>query len=301
MATERVLADGFAFPEGPSAGPDGDVYVVELAGGRVTRVEPDGTKHLFASLGGSPNGSAFGPDGCLYVANGGGRWAAETCTGNQWGPADGPGLVQRVRPDGSFETVVAEIDGQPLSAPNDICFAPDGGYWFTDPSWPDASGVVGPGSICYVGPDGIAVRAHTGLRFPNGLGVTAAGDTLIVAESTTFLLQAFPIRGPGRLGPPERFGALDQGALPDGLCFDDEGRVLCAGHGASALYVFPPGGGEPEEVVPLDDRDITNVCFGLGSRSRTLYVTESDVGRLVTLDWRTSGMVLHPARSPAGG
>lgn len=292
---EQVLATGFRFPEGPSVGRDGQVYVCELAGRRVSRAAPDGTTEVFADLGGSPNGSAFGPDGHLYVANGGGRWAAEASTGGKEGPADSPGLVQRVAPDGTFSTLVAEIDGVPLNSPNDLCFDPEGGLWFTDPRWPDEHGGVPPGTICYTNLEGQAVRAHTGLIFPNGLGVTDDGATLIVAESTTYLLHAFPILGPGRLGSPREFADLGEGALPDGLCFDRDGRVLCAGHGAAAVFVFPPEGGTLEERVVLGDKDVTNLCFG-GPDMTTLYITESDSGRLVTLEWDTPGMVLFPDR-----
>lgn len=299
-AEETVVAGGFRFPEGPSIGPDGMLYVVELAGRRVTGVDPrSGDRAVVAELGGSPNGSAFGRDGYLYVCNGGGRWAAEASTGGEWGPADGPGLVQRVALDGSFEALIEAIDGVPLDAPNDICFGPEGGFWFSDPRWPDAEGAVPPGSVCYGTPDGSATRCHTGLAFPNGLGVTDDGSTLVVAESGKFTLHAFPILGPGELGEPTELARLDEGAIPDGICFDERGRILCAGHGASSIYVFPPEGGSAERVIEMDDEDVTNLCFG-GPTLRTLYVTESDAGRVVSIEWDERGMVLFPDRPRVG-
>ena len=59
----REIATGLAFPEGPIALADGSVIVVEIAGGRLTRVSPSGKKHIIAELGGGPNGAAIGPDG----------------------------------------------------------------------------------------------------------------------------------------------------------------------------------------------------------------------------------------------
>lgn len=296
QADETVVAAGFRFPEGPSLGLDGALYVVELAGRRVSRVDlATGERSTLAELGGSPNGSAFGPDGRLYVCNSGGRWAPEASTGGEPGPGDGPGLVQRVSLDGRSATLIEEIDGVPLNGPNDICFGPDGGFWFTDPSWPDGEGAIGPGTVCYGRRDGSTVRCHTGLLFPNGLGVTGDGSTLVVAESGTFKLHAFPILGPGELGAPSELAALPEGAIPDGLCFDARGRVLCAGHGASSIYVVPAGGGEPEAVIGMDDEDVTNLCFG-GPDFRTLYVTESDSGRVVRVEWEERGMVLFPDR-----
>src|SRR5436305_15329288 len=66
------ITSGLRFPEGPVAMPDGSVIVVELAGGCVTRVQPDGSKSEVAAPGGSPNGAAIGPDGALYICNSGG-------------------------------------------------------------------------------------------------------------------------------------------------------------------------------------------------------------------------------------
>src|SRR5258708_13257667 len=68
----REVTSGLAFPEGPIALADGSVIVVEIAGGRLTRVSPSGKKHIIAELGGGPNGAAIGPDGKSYVCNNGG-------------------------------------------------------------------------------------------------------------------------------------------------------------------------------------------------------------------------------------
>ncbi|MDW3220902.1 MAG: SMP-30/gluconolactonase/LRE family protein [Acidimicrobiales bacterium] len=290
----EVVATGFRFPEGPSVAPNGDIVVVELAGGRVSRVTPDGEVSTFAVLGGSPNGSAFGPDGNLYVCNGGGRWAAETSTGGSVGPADGDSLIQRVTPDGRATALIAAVGDRPLNAPNDICFDADGGFWFTDPAWPDHTGETPPGTICWSDTDGRVVDAHTGLEFPNGLGVTPDGATLIVAESRTNRLVAMAILGPGRLGEPRHFADLP-GGFPDGLCFDAEGNVLCAGHGAGSVVVYPAAGGAAIETITFDDADITNVCFG-GPDMTSLFVTESDGGRLVRVEREVPGMVLFPDR-----
>jgi sugar lactone lactonase YvrE len=106
--------------------PNGDIFVVELAGAKVSRVTPDGAVTTFAELGGSPNGSAIDPDGHLYVCNGGGRWAAETSTGGINGLGDSNSLIQRVAPDRTATTLISRVGERRLNAPNDICFDPDG-------------------------------------------------------------------------------------------------------------------------------------------------------------------------------
>jgi gluconolactonase len=67
----EVLAEDLAFPEGPVVMPDGSVIVVEIRGGRLTRIWGDGRKEVVAETGGGPNGAAIGPDGALYVCNNG--------------------------------------------------------------------------------------------------------------------------------------------------------------------------------------------------------------------------------------
>ena len=70
MNLEQV-ADGLQFPEGPVALADGSVVLVEIRGGTLTRVRPDGRKETVARLGGGPNGAAIGPDGAVYICNNG--------------------------------------------------------------------------------------------------------------------------------------------------------------------------------------------------------------------------------------
>jgi hypothetical protein len=61
------VASGLLFPEGPLALPDGSILVVEMCGGRITRIRPDAPPdrriEVVAETGGGPNGLALGPDG----------------------------------------------------------------------------------------------------------------------------------------------------------------------------------------------------------------------------------------------
>jgi len=105
-----VLAEGLQFPEGPAFDRQGNLYVVEIRGGQIARITPEGERSVFAKTGGGPNGANFGPDGNLYVCNNGGFP----------GPDRESGRVERVRPDGSVEVLRSEIDGVPLNSPNDL-------------------------------------------------------------------------------------------------------------------------------------------------------------------------------------
>ena len=285
----RVICEGLQFPEGPAFGPDGDLFVVEIQGGQVSRVDAQGNRSVFATTGGGPNGSNFGPDGNLYVCNNGGFPRPDN-------PAE-PGRVERIFPDGRVDVLITEVDGKALASPNDLAFDEHGNFYFTNPVF-GSSGLDSPppGSVCFSDLDGNARELHHGLLFPNGIGVMPDGQTLIVAESTTFKLHAFEIVEPGVLGEARLFGDLGDGAVPDGFAFDADGNVLCCGFSSGKIHVFPAEGGEKLEELDFEDPRVTNVAFG-GPDFSTLYVTESGLGRVVAREWHRPGMVLFPDRN----
>src|SRR5438876_11023000 len=121
MADVTEIASGLEFPEGPVALSDGSVVVVEIKGGRITRVSADGEKSVVAEPGGGPNGAAIGPDGKLYVANNGASFVYVDMEGlcipvqpPPPGQYEG-GRIERIDLDsGEVEVVYRECDGRPL-------------------------------------------------------------------------------------------------------------------------------------------------------------------------------------------
>jgi gluconolactonase len=296
MGQETVVATGLKFPEGPAVGPDGELYVVEIAGQRVSRVGTDGTVTTFADTGGGPNGSAFGPDGHLYVCNNGGSWPSGVpSTEGAASPPNGPGTIQRIAPDGTVSTHLDSVDGGPLNRPNDLCFDDAGGFYFTDPQWSSRAMESTPARVVYCDSSGAARVSHSGLAFPNGIGVTGDGRFLVVCESMTGLLWSFPIESPGVLGAPKPNGHIGRRSVPDGFCFDSDGNMIVAGHQTNTLFVLSGRDGRPVRTVDLADAGPTNACFG-GADFTTLFVTSSDVGSVVALDWPVPGMKLFPDR-----
>ena len=123
----REVASGLRFPEGPVALDDGSVLVVEIEGGTLARVAPDGRVERIARLGGGPNGIAIGPDGAAYVCNNGGLHFIHSPDGTMR-PAHQPddysgGRVERVDlTTGRVERLFDTVDGVRLKGPNDIVF-----------------------------------------------------------------------------------------------------------------------------------------------------------------------------------
>jgi gluconolactonase len=296
---ETVIATGLEFPEGPVCDRDGTVYVVEIDGGRVRKILPDGTIAVFARPGGGPNGAARGPDGALYVTNNGGfLWK----NGLPVGPAADyeTGRIERIDAQGNVQRLYTSCDGKRLSAPNDLVFDAEGNFYFTDPVHrnpqirePMDQPTKRRGSVYYATPDGKHIRrVATNLQHPNGIGLTPDGKTLLVAETFAGAICTFPIRSPGELGDRQPFGRLPQGYHPDGFCVDEEGYVLVCGVLGGGIVVFDPDG-KQVDILPVADKAVTNAAFG-GPERKTLHITESGLGRVVTRPWPRRGLVLFP-------
>lgn len=304
----REITNGLDFPEGPIALADGSVLVVEIKGGRLIRVLPDGTKTVAAELGGGPNGAAMGPDGKVYVCNNGGfNWiTAEDGHMRPHGRWDDyvRGSIQRVDlATGEVETLYAECDGEPIKGPNDIVFDDGGGFYFTDHG-KSYGRLMDRGAIFHAAMDGSSIRE---VAFPcitpNGIGLSPDGATLYSTETETGRLWAWPIVAPGELakepwpspnggrfiGGPEGYQRFDS------LAVEESGNICVASLVHGGISVFSPDG-ERLEFHEAPEGYCTNICFG-GPDMRTAFITLSGYGRLVAVDWPRPGLRLVHQRS----
>ena len=297
------LTHGLMLPEGPVAMPDGSLLVVEVLGGRLTRIAPDGSKTTVAELGGGPNGAAIGPDGRCYVCNNGGFRYMELPDGGLLpleAPLDTPaGAIQVVDlATGALETLYAHSEATPFWGPNDIVFDDAGGFWFTD-FGRDRGRARMRGALYYAKADGSEIREVVApLDGPNGVGLSPDGKTVYVALTFEGHLIGFHLSAPGVIDtaashmPNGSFivGRAGPGMYLDSLAVDSAGRICCASPGVGAVLVFPPEGGAPTVIV-TGDFLTTNVAFG-GPDRRTAYITLGSSGRVVTTVWDVPGLEL---------
>jgi gluconolactonase len=297
------LTDGLLLPEGPIALPDGCLLVVEVLGGRLTRVAPDGTKSTVAELGGGPNGAAIGPDGRCYVCNNGGFAHMVLPDGGllplEAPLATPPGSIQVVDlATGAFETLYGHSEASPFWGPNDIVFDDSGGFWFTDFGRDRGRGRMR-GALYYAKADGSEIREVVApLDGPNGVGLSPDGKTLYVALTYEGHLIRFQLAAPGIIDISDShmpngstiIGRAGPGMYLDSLAVDSAGRICCASPGIGAVLVFPPGGGEPA-IIAIPDFLTTNIAFG-GPDRRTAYVTMGSSGRIAQIDWDIPGLKL---------
>ncbi|MEW9856228.1 SMP-30/gluconolactonase/LRE family protein [Novosphingobium sp. M1R2S20] len=303
----RVVTDGLIFPEGPIAMPDGSVLVVEIKGGRLIRVQPDGTKEVVADLGGGPNGAAIGPDGACYVAqNGGFHWLQEDIFGvNGYNRPHGRahdyegGSIQRVDlSNGEVTTLYSECEGVPINGPNDITFDANGDMWFTDHG-KTYDRKMDSGAVYHASADGAYIReAISPMVTPNGCALSPDEKTLYVSETETGRLWHWPISGRGEVGkkawPSPNGGELLGQATGyqrfDSMALEANGNVCVGTLVTGGITVFSPEG-EKLEYWEGPEPYCTNICFG-GPDMRTAYITVSGHGLLIAVDWPRPGLPL---------
>ena len=303
MEAFREIACGLAVPEGPVALGDGSVLVVEVLGGRLTRVSADGTKTVVAETGGGPNGAAMGPDGKCYVCNNGGIPFVES-EGEMVPDPDPahwqPGSIQRVDMEsGAVEVLYTESEHGLIGAPNDLVFDAHGGFWFTDHgrTW---HGSRDRGGVYYAKADGSHIRfAIPGIESPNGIALSPDGNLLYVAETYTGHLWSFEVVAPGHVKCAQGLftpggvivGRAGPGMFLDSMAVDAAGTICVGTLNVGGILSFSKDG-QSCRHLPLPDQLVTNICFG-GPDRRTAYVTLSESGRLVALDWPEPGLALH--------
>jgi gluconolactonase len=301
MAEIRILAQGLRFPEGPVAMADGSVILGEIAGGAVTRIAPDGTVSTVSAAGGGPNGLATGPDGALYVCNNGGNaYAGGGFLSTGPSPDYQGGYIQRIDPKtGDTKTLYTHCGGSKLSAPNDIVFDRQGGFYFTD---------LGKrrerdrdhGGLYYALPDGSKITELVyPIVTPNGVGLSPDEKTVYVADTETSRLYAFDILSPGvvKKDPfPSAYGGRCLCGLPgfqrfDSLAVDALGNICVATLITGHITVIAPDGRLLRQVK-MPDVYPTNICFG-GPDLKTAYITLSGVGQLAAMEWPEPGLRLN--------
>lgn len=301
MPDIRIAAEGLRFPEGPVAMADGSVVLGEIAGAAVTRIAPGGTKTPIGNAGGGPNGVATGPDGALYVCNNGGN---EYAQGGflSTGPARDyrGGYIQRIDPaSGEARVLYRECNGRKLSAPNDLVFDRQGGFYFTDLGKRYAH-QRDHGGLYYALPDGSKiVELVYPMLTPNGVGLSPDEKTVYVADTETSRLFAFDVVAPGvlRSDPfPAPYGGRLVCGLPgfqrfDSLAVEASGNICVATLITGHITVVAPGGRVVRQVK-MPDVYPTNICFG-GADLKTAYITLSGSGQLGVMPWPDPGLKLN--------
>lgn len=288
----EIIAEGLSTPEGPVACADGSVILVEVTAGRITRVTPDGKKHVVAEPGGGPNGLAVGPDGALYCCNAGG-FDLEASDGLRAPPPKDytGGWIERIDVStGKAERIYTGYDGRSFGGPNDIVFAPDGSFWFTDFGKWTLDGNRH-GGLYHAGTDGATLRQVAFGTCLNGVGLSPDGSTAYAAATMERWILGFDTDPAAGRQEGEVLANLPGRQFLDSMAMEASGAIAVGSlFEAPAIARIDPKSGAVARV-PTPDPMPTNICFG-GEDMRDAYITFTGVGALAKCRWPVAGMRL---------
>jgi len=243
----RVLAEGFAFPEGPAVNAAGELWICDAEAQTLWKIDAvNGGKTEWLHLNGGANGATFDSAGNLLVASNIGR------------------TIASIAPDKTVRSLLSGETG--LNSPNDVTVSPEGIIYFTDPTWKEGWRQI-PQGVYALAPDGKLGNLGSFLQ-PNG--IKWHRGLVYFAEGATGKIYVFD---PGKPEKPRVFVALqDFGAL-DGIDFDPQGLLYVSMFGTGALAVVSPEGKEIRRLK-LPGKNPTNIEFS--PSGEILYVTEAE-------------------------
>jgi len=258
------------FLEGPAFDRKGNLLVVDLAFGRIFSIDKNGKFDVFVEYEGEPNGLAIHKDGRVFVAD------------------HRHGIIA-FDAKGKMSRIVSRYHAQAFKGVNDLYFDHAGNLYFTDQG---VSDLADPSGCVYkLSTDGKLHQLANCVPSPNGLVLDKAGKTLYVAATRANAVWRLPFAGDGlvvRMGVQIQ---LSGGRGPDGLAMNEAGGLVVAHVDMGAVWVFDHRGEPKLRVQSCKSDMLTNACFG-GADRKTLYITDSGAGAILTARVETPGMAL---------
>lgn len=260
--------DHHSLLEGPTFDREGNLYVVDVARGRIFRIARDGTFDLVTEYDGEPNGLALHRDGRMFVAD------------------HKRGLLLLDTASGKVTTHVERPRLEGFKGLNDLTFASNGDLCFTDQG---QTGLHDPtGRVYRLAADGRLECILTGIPSPNGLVLDLDETALYLAVTRANNIWRIPFMLDGTPSKVGVFTYLSGMGGPDGLALDAEGGLAIAHFDLGTVWILNALGEPLYRVVSCTGRKTTNVAFG-DEDGRTLYITEAETGTVLR------------ARLPVGG
>ena len=194
--------------------------------------------------------------------------------------------VVRYEYDGTVTVIADKFGGKKLNSPNDIVVHPDGGIWFTDPTY----GIMGnyeafkatselKQAVYRVDPKTMAIdKVSDEADQPNGLCFTPDYKKLYVADTgTPQNARVYDINGK-TLRNGKDFLQLDipgtsTKSAPDGIRCDVDGNVWCGAR--PGVQIVNPGG-ERIGMIRLPET-CANISFGGAKRNRLFMVSSQSL------------------------
>ena len=273
--------------EGPTMGPDGTLYFSDLIitnpermkAGIIWNYNPQtGETKVFRSPSGMALGLAFDVDGNLL-----------SCEGADFG---GRRVIKTDMNNGKSTIAAGFFNDKQFNSPNDLVIDNNGRIYFTDPRYFGKEPIDQPLDGVYrIDTDGTIHLIIDNASKPNGIAISPDYKTLYIANYhwghpdvlKTGAILEYTLLSDGNIQfKGMLIDLMDNG--PDGIKVDVEGNIYIAVKGN--IVVYSPQGKKIVEIE-VPNSSATNLCFGRGVFSKTLFITTHKI--LYTLEVKKEG------------
>ena len=252
----RVL---HSFLESPFFDAQGNLWLSDVATGRIFRVAQDATWEVAHAYDGAPHALRHLPDGRSLVAD----------------YDRGLGYLEGNR----FTPLLAGLPDMPFLGLSDMAVARDSGaVWITDSGRSSLSDPVG--RLWHLAPDGSLRLVLSNIPYANGVALSPDGAHVYVAATRANqvwrLSATLPANGQPMAGV---FLHLSGGLGPDGLATNALGWLAIAQAQAGRAYVVDALG-DPVAMIRLPQGSWTTSVAFCPNDPRKLYIVEAEHGSI---------------------
>ncbi len=231
-------------------------------------MSPGGDIELACDYEGEPNGLAFHRDGHGVIA-------------------DHYHRLMRLDPiSGEVTRLLVRNTNERFRGTNDLTYASNGDLYFTDQGTSDL--IDRSGRVFCLRANGTLDLIFDQLPSPNGLVLNAEENILFVGLTRDNAVWRMRLKENARADQVGRLIRLSGGTGPDGMAADASGNIFVCHVGLGTIWVFSSIGVPLYRIDSCNGLATTNCAFG-GSENRTLYITESSSGCVLTAELPTPG------------
>jgi gluconolactonase len=260
------------FIEGPSFDRAGNLYIVDVAWGRIFRISPDARVELAAEYDGEPNGLKIHRDGRIFVAD------------------YRHGIMLLDPATGSVTPFLDRAVIEPFKGVNDLVFAGNGDLYFTDQG---LTGLHDPtGRLYRLRHGGQLDMLLNNIPSPNGLVLSLDEASVFVNVTRANAVWRVPLLPDGMPYKVGEFIRMSGGGGPDGLAMDAQGNLAVAHLGLGTVWLFSALGEPQLRIRSCAGLATTNVAYG-GPTGHQLYITESETGSVLVARMEVPGRPMY--------
>jgi gluconolactonase len=261
-----------SFLEGPSFDREGNLWVTDIPWGRLFKITPRGEISVGAEYDGEPNGLKFHKDGRGFITD------------------HKNGLMVFDPKTGKVEPFLERSLLERFKGVNDLIFAANGDIYFTDQG---QSGLQDPSGRLYrLRTDGRLDLILDHVPSPNGLVLSLDEKVIFLCVTRDNSVWRVPLMADGSASKVGAFLRLSGGTGPDGMAIDEAGNLAVCHVGLGSVWLFSPLGEPLYRIKSTAGLLTTNCAYG-GKDNKTLYITESRTGTVLTVDLPVAGRRMY--------